>query len=356
MRKVFLSFFILIAGLHSTVYAGKSITATGMSFFEAGRESIAREKALDEARRSAIESAIGTHVESRSVVENYQIVRDQILSHSTGYLKNVEVLKEGIVEGGMYEVSIRADVEIADLVSDTDRFKKLLGWQKNPRVSVFVVPQVRKENLSGARKAADLLAAKMKQAGFRVFKSGKNDDVQMGLKVGVLLEHSTRRTTFQDMELTVNEVSLSSHIYRPGQGEILATASAVKSLPGESRLKAIDKATTYCVNEVWKKLASQLTRFWEKELYSQRNILLLLSNVPSHQKAMEVANILKSDVSGVVQIRLTRFKGRMAEYQIQYKGWPDHLVNELEMAYFRNKYFSFRIQQVMENTIKIKMK
>ena len=118
--------------------AGKVVTAKGLSFFEPGREAIAREKALDEAKRSAVEKAVGTTIESRTAVEDYQVVKDQILSRSAGYLKNINILEEKKTDLGTYEVTIEAEVEIPALVDDLDRFKKIVKWQKNPRISVSI--------------------------------------------------------------------------------------------------------------------------------------------------------------------------------------------------------------------------
>ena len=133
-RYLLLSLVLLIIPVVAS--AGEKVTARGVSFFEEGREAIAREKALDEAKRAAIEQAVGTRIESKTVVENFQVSRDQIFSHATGYLKNLEIVSEEKTELGTYEVEISAEVEIAALVNDLDRFKKILGWQKNPRISI----------------------------------------------------------------------------------------------------------------------------------------------------------------------------------------------------------------------------
>ena len=53
----------------SNLTAGVIVTAKGVSFFEPGREVIAREKAIDEAKRAALEQAIGSAIESSTTVE-----------------------------------------------------------------------------------------------------------------------------------------------------------------------------------------------------------------------------------------------------------------------------------------------
>ena len=347
---VMIVFFLVPAGLQ----AGTTVTATGLSFFEPGRELIAREKALDEAKRAAVEKAMGTTIVSRTAVEDFQVVKDQIMSRSAGYLKDIKILEENKTEDlGTYEIKIQAEVEIPDLVDDLDRFKKILKWQKNPRISVVVEPGLKTDYLPTARKTANQLIERLKHDGFKVFKYSKKNKHQMGLLVGLSLELSTRKTTFQDLDLTLNEISLSTNIYRPGDEEILATASAVKSMPGENKLQVLDKGAKLCIDKIWDQLRKKLSRLWEKELYSERDIYLIVKKIESHNEALEIGSIFKSDVSGIVDAQLIGFRKKKAEYNLKYRGWPEQLLNEIQMAYFKNKYFEPKLEAIQGNQITI---
>ena len=350
MKRYLLLLLILLVA-PAVASAGERVTARGVSFFEEGREAIAREKALDEAKRAAIEQAVGTRIESRTVVENFQVSRDQVFSHATGYLKKLEIVSEEKTELGTYEVEISAEVEIAALVNDLDRFKKILGWQKNPRISILIDPDLDKAFIPVARKAASRLGGKLKSEGFRVFDAAVADTSGMGLIVRLGLEVSSSQSTYQGVNLSLQEISLRTDILRTGEGEILATSSAVKSLPGANKLKVLDKGAKQCVDAVWKELRRQLTRLWEKELYSQRQIDLVVNNIASHAQAQEVGAILKSDMSGIVDVQLLSLKKKKAEFSIQYNGWPEHLVTELQMEYFRNKYFDSTLESIKGNRI-----
>ncbi len=349
VRYAMIVFFLVPAGLQ----AGTTVTATGLSFFEPGRELIAREKALDEAKRSAVEKAMGTTIESRTAVEDFQVVKDQIMSRSAGYIKDIKILEENKTDLGTYEVKIQAEVEIPDLVDDLDRFKKILKWQKNPRISVVIEPGLKTDYLSTAQKTANQLIERLKHDGFQVFKYSKTSKDQMGLLVGLSLELSTRKTTFQDMELTLNEISLSANIYRPGDEEILAAASAVESMPGENKLQVLDKGAKSCIDKIWDQLRQKLARLWEKELYSQRDVSLIVKKIASHAEAEDIGLIFKSDVSGIVDAQLISFRKNKAEYSLKYRGWPEQLLNEIQMAYFKNKYFEPKLEAIEGNKITI---
>ena len=354
MKNLLLILFLCLS-THQ-LQAGETVTAQGMSFFEPGREAIAREKALDEAKREAIEKAIGTSVVSRTVVENFRLSRDEVLTHSSGYLKRLKILDESKTDLGVYTVKIQAEVEISALVEDLERFKKILGWQKNPRVRVIVEPGIDYKQRSAAAKSANRLAGKLKHDGFRVFMGEEKNDSRMGLLVGLGLELSTSESDYQGLKLSLNEISLTANIYRAGDKEVLATATAVQSVPGANRLKALDKGGAKCIDAIWTDLRSQLTKIWEEEFYSQRKIDLIVKNVPSHASALEIADIFKSDVSNVVSAELIQFSKKGAEYGLNYEGWPEHLVNELQMSYFKNHYFETVLEEISGNKITIKIK
>jgi len=355
IKRSFLFFVVLLFFFPSSLIAGKIVTAKGISFFEPGRELIARDKAIDEAKRSALEQAIGATVESRTTVENFTVIKDQIMSRTAGYLKNITIIEEKKTDMGTIEIQIEADVETSAILEDLDRFKKILSWQKNPSISIVIDQDTDRSLFSAAQKSSALLTDKLKQGGFTVYKYSKGQESRMGLLVGLSLELSSKQSSYQNIDLSVNEISLSANIYRPDDGEILGTSTAVKSLPGENRLKILDEGAKYCIDSIWSDLRGKLIKVWEKELYGERNIKLIVKKIPSHVKALEISNIFKSDVSGMIDANVTNFKNGTAEFDIKYKGWPEHLLNEIQMSYFKKKYFNPAVESIEGNKIIIRI-
>ena len=68
-------------------------------------------------------------------------------------------------------------------------------------------------------------------------------------------------------------------------------------------------------------------------------------------EAMEIGAIFKSDVSGVVDASLIGFRKNKAEYSLKYRGWPEQLLNEIQMSYFKNKYFEPVLESIKGNQI-----
>lgn len=347
--------FVLIGLFFSSIYcfAGEVVTATGMSFFEPGREAIARERALDDAKRIALEQAVGVSIESQTLVENFQVCRDQVFSRASGYLKNVRILEENKSKLGSYTVKIQAEVEVASLVEDLDRFTKILSWQKNPRIRIVIDPNVPADFRAAAQKSINRLAVTLQNQGFRVFRGNSDGHFSMGLEVEVSLDLNSSESDYQGVALRLNEVAMTANIYRPGEREIVAAASAVKSTPGSNKLAALDKGAAECEKVILADLRKQLTRSWEKELYGMRTIDLLVKNVPTQGRASEIAAIIQENVSGIVSADLVHFSNTTAEYSVKFKGWTEQFLAEIQMSYFRHRFFDAKLDEISEGSLMI---
>ena len=356
--KVFICVWVCFCGFFqaSSASAVVTVTAKGSSFFEPGRETIARAKAIDDAKRLAIEQAMGTGIESKTVVENFMLVKDQVISRSSGYLRSFTILSENKNDLGIFEVTIRAEVETAAIAADTGRFQKILSWQKNPRVAVIIDGATAMELQAPSRKAADLLADRLRSSGFNVFQDTPQQRESMGLLVSLSLQRNIRESNFRDMQFVMNEISLSARILRPGDSEILATATAVASIPGDKTLSSLDTGARRCIDSIWNELRTKLTRLWEQDLYSFRDLRLVLQPIPSYTEAVALPGVLSEEVSNIAEAKLVTFADHKATYALKYKGWPEHLITELQMSYFSRAHFASSLEEISGNNIVMRVK
>jgi hypothetical protein len=119
---------------------GVEITVLGTGAILANDQAAARDKAIDDAMRKAVQQALGTHIKSETLVENYQMVEDRILAWSSGYVTKYDILREGRGQYDMYEVQMRALVNLSDLKNDDQALAELLQ-KENPRVMVMIAEQ-----------------------------------------------------------------------------------------------------------------------------------------------------------------------------------------------------------------------
>jgi len=97
----------------------KEVVVSGISDIVGGNTMAAREKAVVNAYRAAVESGLGTLVEASSIVQAATLIADNIYSKSQGYVKSFEVVSEGMGDAPMtYKVTIKAIVNMTQMGDD----------------------------------------------------------------------------------------------------------------------------------------------------------------------------------------------------------------------------------------------
>ncbi len=103
--KCFL-FFLLLASSHSLFSQDISLTVTGSGLTE--------EEAMKAALKEAVQQAIGAMVEAEEKIKNEEIISDQILTHSAGYVSECKKL-DTKSKDGVFTVKIAAVVKRKNL-------------------------------------------------------------------------------------------------------------------------------------------------------------------------------------------------------------------------------------------------
>ncbi len=108
------------------------VTATGQGSTE--------RNALHDAMRQAIEQEVGLLIDSRTYVQNYQVINDRIYTQSSGYIESYDILDRSFFNG-IWKVDIRAQVRSealrTDLMSKLQK-KALIGANmQDPRIGVL---------------------------------------------------------------------------------------------------------------------------------------------------------------------------------------------------------------------------
>ncbi len=105
-------------------------------------QTMAYDEALRDAKKQAVEKAVGCYVSSQTIVENYQLVRDQVISRVEGAIKRIiTVVNGGVQPDGFYHVWIKAEVyasPVKDIVNNLSKMERvsLIKERGNPTFSV----------------------------------------------------------------------------------------------------------------------------------------------------------------------------------------------------------------------------
>ena len=122
-------FFLAALLLFANVALAQQVTVDGV-----GAD---KETAVRDAMRNAVETVVGTMIDSRTLIDKNVVALDEIYSKSQGFVKDIKILQES-QNGGMYRV--RASVEV-NTNPDTQLMNRLqmIMLLNDPRIAVIVL-------------------------------------------------------------------------------------------------------------------------------------------------------------------------------------------------------------------------
>ena len=135
--RIALSAFFLGICLWGNVYpqAGEAHDAEYYAVEAEGRGDN-HQSALKAAMREAIEKAVGIYVQSETEVKNWQLKRDQIITHTEAFITEYEILDK-YREGDIWVMKIRATVSNKKLLDTLQELQILQKQLDNPKILVY---------------------------------------------------------------------------------------------------------------------------------------------------------------------------------------------------------------------------
>ncbi len=118
----------------------KVVTVQGTGMINNGDESSARDAAIQDALRKAVEQAVGTIVSSQTVVQDYKLLSDKIYSNTSGYVSDYKIINESHTDA-VYNVTLQATVGTKHLKDDLSAIGLLMKEKKMPSVAVIILEQ-----------------------------------------------------------------------------------------------------------------------------------------------------------------------------------------------------------------------
>ena len=136
MKKKFLSIM-----LGSMLFAMSPVSAQEVTVDGFG---IDRASALKDAERNAIETVVGTLIDSQTIVSKAEVMLDDIYSKSHGFVRKSKIISEGS-EGDSYRVKATIDVDTDPNAELIDKLTMLMRLN-DPRIAVIIFKDGTKEN------------------------------------------------------------------------------------------------------------------------------------------------------------------------------------------------------------------
>ncbi len=118
MKKIFYSVLLSVSVVFGAWAQQATVTVKG--------QGTNRTEALNDARRNAIASGIGTRLSAETQMQDMVAVRDAVTTQTQGIVTNETILKEGMVDG-MYELELQATVNKDTYEANVRTLSQMVG-------------------------------------------------------------------------------------------------------------------------------------------------------------------------------------------------------------------------------------
>lgn len=387
-KYIFQLTILLVISIFSAIALSQSathqITATGVATVFGGDKGLARDQAIDDALRNAVEQGLGTLVQSSTLVENYQVVSDNILSWSNGYVKNYQIVSEGMTDATTFQVTIQAELQMSNLKNDWESVQNIISQMRNPRILIIMEEQNigqsydRYHFLSVDMTSAEAaLINKFLENGFEVVDAAtmraniKREQAAAALAGNTQAASNIAKSLGAEVIITGKAVAkvatginlggmkscqanLTSRVIKADVATIIATSSTHAAFPHIDEVtggtKAIEKASDKMATE----LINKITKKWRDEFYNSTTIKLNVAGIESFTQLNDFKSTVKFYIRGIKDVYQRNFNSGNAELDLKITGNAEQLARELEAKDFEK--FDIQVVGITMNKVAVQIK
>lgn len=370
MEKVLKSFLILLllsiacqAQVQAQTPVDKgsiqTVTATGFGAILAGDMVKAKDDAVSDALRKAVEQVVGMMVDSKTVTKNFMLLEDKIYTHTSGYVQKYDIISSVKRPDNSLEVTVKALVKQGDLKNDLDGILTTLRREGLPRMMVLI----KEQNLGsytwnlgqGMNTAETALMDKMMGYGFpfvdaatvktrirgSAAQAALSGDVKAAAAIAnrsgadVLLIGNAKTTISQialmrSSGMKTASANLQIRAVRADDGVVIAASSArgvqahIDEMTGSTL--ALEKAAQKAADDLKDKIIAR----YQKNQNSMRQIQLEVSGIKSFSQLNTLKNGLPYYIRGLKNVYQRSFGGGMALFDIEISEKAESVAAELE--------------------------
>jgi hypothetical protein len=349
--------------------AQTTVTAEGMASVQ-GNPAIARDNAVQDALRKAVEQAVGTMVSSETLVENFQVVRDNIYNKSQGYVKEYKIVKESPGKD-LYAVTISATVSTENLKNDLGALGLLIARAGKPRTLFMVAEQnigqeillywwgwwgrggaafagqsvemavsetvLKEEFLNRGFNVIDISAVTGKfeiSNAYRIADLTDTGAREIGRKMGAeiiikgkALAKEGPRTAGSSVGSYLADITLSA--VRVDNGQVLASVRGNAAARHVAQHVGGNQAIENAARQVADRLVEQITAKWTAEMSGGQLIQLTIRGLGGMKDLVKIKEFLKGKVRGVQNVIQRSFERGEAVLEVDAKSSAQQIGDEL---------------------------
>lgn len=359
----------------------KTVEAVGVASVTGGNSALARDSAIADALRKAVEQAVGTVVSSETMVENYQTLSDNIYTRTQGYIAGYSITGESEAQG-FYQVRVRAEVAVGTLKDDLNAMGLLQKKVEKPRVLFLIAEKNigrkhyvfwwwgRSEYMgetidisaaesslkefflkkgfnvadisgsAGAFEVSDAFkVADLTSDGARSIGKGLNADIVVYGKAvataGPRIPGSAVGSYLADITATAVRVD---------DGVVLASSSGHGTARNISEIAGGSEALSKASAELGNRLVEQIIARWS----GPQTVTVRLTGVSDYKELTEFKNRLKGRIRGIEAVFQRSFAGGVAVLELESKVSAQKIADDISRL-----GPSFRVTNTTQNSIDV---
>lgn len=337
--------------LANEMAAATTVEATGQAAIAGSNMVVARDSAIADALRKAVEQTIGAFVSSDTMVESYEVLRDSIYTRTEGYVKSYAITGESQADG-IYTVKVRAIVALEEVEDELDSLGLIQRRAERPRV-LFMMTERRigRDSHSSWRAEAgegaysqSALKESFLAKGFSVVAAGSenkedfssykesltvDDAREAGKRAGagivVLGKALVREGPASGTGVTIYLADIAAEAVRVDDGSVLASAMGQGTARNISSSTGSAEALTKASRDLSEGLIKQITAKWT----GGSDLVVITLKGASYEKAVEFKRILRSRIRGVEAVFQRRFEGTGAAFEVESKIPAQAIADEI---------------------------
>jgi hypothetical protein len=344
----------------------RTVSAEGVAVIQGGSRDIARDAAIEDAQKRAVEQAIGILIDSQTQVENFQVISDNILSQTKGYIKRYNVTGE-VPEGNLLRVTITAEVALGKLSDDLSAIGILLGQVNKPRTMLLIAEQnigsewiawwwgdVHGQSTDMAM-TETVFMDKFTEKGFEMIDqsvAAREIKVTGAYKVENLSTAQARTLGNQaDAEVVIvgkalsrlqgnvgalksAQADLTARAVRTDNGQVLASVSTHAAAVHVSEITAGNEALKKAAADAAEQMMTKILAQYSKEAGGTRSISITITGLRSKTEFVKFKDALKNQVRGIKNLHERSFANGVAKVSVDSKSSTQTLSDELSLKDF----------------------
>jgi len=349
-----------------------AIISEGVGNIVDGNRAKARDIAIQDALRKAVEQAVGIFLQAETMVENAILIRDNIYSKTKGYIKNYRVTDEAF-SNDLYRVHIEAHLATDKLEDDLSAIGLLMLRKHKPRVMVVInETQLGKSKVSTPVSETEIIKRFLKK-GFKVVDQDQVDKIRNSEQLQAVLEGNDALAAKIGRDYGA-EVIIAGKAFSEYAGDFYGFVSCRASVDARAILTdtgdvvaadgkqaggadiaknvAGEKALSSAAGMLADSLMEQILDRWSKQAWGVTSVRIIIYGM-DYQQLSKFRDALFAKVRGVENVHQRTFTPQRAVLDIDFKGDPQNLTDDITGINFGAFYLE--PVEVTANQINLRM-